>query len=148
MVTRCWLNEDALSHVTPTNEVKHSALIDGQLGAGIEHDAVRSGAASVNGEAAKRDGIIGVGIDGNAVAAGDRYAGEVAGIDDADGLSDRDRPVARATEHDNLTAWCSLRERVGKCSTWRADRAGPCVVTDARHKRPGRRCQCGGRRNK
>src|ERR1700688_3378901 len=136
MVTRCWLNEDAVSDGTTTNEVKHIALIDGQLGAGVEHDAVRSGAASVNGEAAKRDGIIGVGIDGNAVAAGDRYTGEIAGIDDAHGLIDSHGAVARAAEHNDLAAWRGLSERAGKCSTWRADRADACVGADSRHERP------------
>src|ERR1700688_426153 len=139
MVTRCWLNEDAVSDGTTTNEVKHIALIDGQLAAGIEHDAVRSGAASVNGEAAKRDGIIGSGIDGDAVSACDRNTGEVAGIDDAHGLIDSDRAVARATESDNLAAWCSLCESVGKCSTWRGKGTTTCIGTDARHERSGSR---------
>jgi len=99
-------------------------LIDGQRAASVEDDTVCSIAASVNGEAAKRYGT-GSGIDGDAVSARDCYTGEVAGIDDAYSLIDGDRAVTRATKNDDLAAWCSLRESVGKCPA----RRGFCCKT-------------------
>jgi hypothetical protein len=110
-------------------EIPDDAVLDGEVSARGELDAVLSAAESLDGQAAQVDVVARAGIDGDAIrktcGLHARDAGAV--VDDADRFIDGHRAIAGRVEHVDLGAGGGLGERKSKSPARRSARARAAV---------------------